>query len=75
MLAAALATGRVLVADETRATGGVSEGIVTALIDAGFSGPIGRVTSADSFIPLGDAAEAVLLSEHTIEIAAQRLMR
>jgi 2-oxoisovalerate dehydrogenase E1 component len=33
-----------------------------------------RVTSEDSFIPLGDAALTVLLSEDTIEDAARRLV-
>ncbi|RCW38453.1 2-oxoisovalerate dehydrogenase E1 component [Halopolyspora algeriensis] len=70
LLEQARATGRVLVADETRRSGGVSESVVTALIDAGFSGPIRRVTSQDSFIPLGDAAQHVLLDETTIEQAA-----
>jgi 2-oxoisovalerate dehydrogenase E1 component len=70
----AAATGRVLVADETRATGGVSEGVVTALVDGGFGGRIARVASADSFIPLGDAAHLVLLSESDIESAALRLV-
>ena len=56
-------TGAVLVADETRRSGGVGEGVVTALVDAGFTGRIARVTSEDSFVPLGDAARTVLLSE------------
>lgn len=68
------ATGQVLVVDETRRTGGVSEGIVTALVDARFEGRVSRVTSDDSFIPLGDAALAVLLSEDTIEAAALDLL-
>jgi len=71
----ASATGRVLVADETRRTGGVSEGIVTALVDAGFTGSITRVASEDSFIPLGDAASVVLLSEDLIHAAALRMLR
>jgi 2-oxoisovalerate dehydrogenase E1 component len=70
----ASATGAVLVADETRRSGGVSEGVLTALIDAGFSGRISRVTSEDSFVPLGDAAATVLLSESTIEAAARGLI-
>ncbi|HWC69165.1 MAG TPA: thiamine pyrophosphate-dependent enzyme [Acidimicrobiales bacterium] len=74
LLREAAATGSVLVADETRATGGVSEGVVTALVDAGFGGRIARVASADSFIPLGDAAHLVLLSEGDIEAAALRLV-
>ncbi|MGV9739259.1 thiamine pyrophosphate-dependent enzyme [Nocardia farcinica] len=71
----ARATGRVLVADETRRSGGVSEAVCTALVDAGFRGRLTRVTSADSFVPLGPAAAAVLLSEAAIESAALALVR
>jgi 2-oxoisovalerate dehydrogenase E1 component len=67
-------TGRVLVVDETRSSGGVGEGIVAALVDAGFGGRIGRVASKDSFVPLGAAARLVLVSEDDIEAAADRLM-
>jgi len=74
VLREAEATGRVLVVDETRHVGGVSEGIVTALVDAGFPGRISRVTSEDSFVPLGPAANAVLLDEPTIEKAAVDLV-
>src|SRR6478735_10399759 len=70
----AVATQRVLVVDETRRTGGVSEGIIATLIDAGFDGQLARVTSKDSFIPLGDAASLVLLSEDEIEAAALALV-
>lgn len=70
----ARATGRVLVVDETRRTAGVAEGIVTALVDAGYRGTISRVTSEDSFVPLGRAADAVLLDEPTIEKAAVDLV-
>ncbi len=70
VLREAEATGRVLVVDETRRSGGVSEGVVAALVDAGYQGRISRVTSEDSFIPLGPAANAVLLDEPTIEKAA-----
>jgi 2-oxoisovalerate dehydrogenase E1 component len=73
ILAAALSTGKVLVVDETRHSGGVGEGVVTALVEAGFSGPIQRVASQDSFVPLGTAAEQVLLSEDEIEKAALTL--
>jgi 2-oxoisovalerate dehydrogenase E1 component len=68
------ATGRVLVVDETRRTGGVSEGVVAALVDAGFRGRVARVASKDSFVPLGPAAELVLLSEDEIESAALRVL-
>jgi 2-oxoisovalerate dehydrogenase E1 component len=74
LLREARLTGRVLVVDETRRTGGVSEGVVTALTDAGYAGLITRVTSEDSFVPLGPAANAVLLDEPTIEKAAVGLL-
>ncbi len=65
----------VLVVDETRHSGGVSESVVAALVDAGVEAPISRVTSADSFIPLGPAADAVLLQEEDILAAARALLR
>ncbi|MCY7303332.1 MAG: MFS transporter [Thermoleophilia bacterium] len=70
----AVATQRVLVVDETRRTGGVSEGVIATLIDAGFDGQLARVTSKDSFVPLGNAANLVLLSEEEIEVAALALV-
>jgi len=62
VLAHASDVGRVLVVDETRVSGGVGEGIVAGLVGAGFTGPLRRVAAADSFIPLGDAADLVLVS-------------
>jgi 2-oxoisovalerate dehydrogenase E1 component len=73
LLREAGATGRVLVVDETRRTGGVSEGVLAALADHGFRGPVARVASEDSFVPLGDAARHVLVSEAQIETAAAAL--
>jgi 2-oxoisovalerate dehydrogenase E1 component len=74
LLREAAATGRVLVVDETRRTGGVSEGVLAALVDAGFDGSLTRVASRDSFVPLGDAARLVLVSEDEIEAAALELL-
>ncbi|WP_406278743.1 thiamine pyrophosphate-dependent enzyme [Nocardia sp. NBC_00881] len=74
LLQHALVTGRVLVADETRHSGGVSEAVCAALIDAGFEGRMARVTSEDSFVPLGPAADTVLLDESKIETAAEELL-
>src|SRR6187551_2214902 len=74
VLREANATGRVLVVDETRRTGGVSEGILAELVDSGFDGRMARVTSKDSFVPLGDAARLVLVSEEEIEAAALALL-
>jgi 2-oxoisovalerate dehydrogenase E1 component len=75
MIREASATGRVLIVDETRATGGVGEGVLAELLDHGYTGAVERVASSDSFIPLGDAALKVLLSEDTIEAAAIKLAR
>jgi 2-oxoisovalerate dehydrogenase E1 component len=74
LLREATITGRVLVADETRRTGGVSEGVLATLIDHGYTGRLARVTSYDSYVPLGAAAHEVLLSEETIEEAARSLL-
>jgi 2-oxoisovalerate dehydrogenase E1 component len=63
-------TGRVLIVDETRHSGGVGEGVITALVEGGFGGRIVRVASQDSFVPLGLAAQHVLLGEDEIEKAA-----
>jgi 2-oxoisovalerate dehydrogenase E1 component len=75
LLREASATGRVLVADETRHSGGVGEGVITALVEQGYRGRIARVSSCDSYVPLGDAANLVLLSENDIAGAALELAR
>jgi 2-oxoisovalerate dehydrogenase E1 component len=74
ILRAANATGSVLIVDETRRSGGVSEGVIAELLDAEFEGDVARVTSKDSFVPLGDAARLVLVSEEEVEAAALRLL-
>ena len=74
LVTAARACGRVLVVDETRRSGGVSEGVIATLIDEGFTGTIRRVTSRDSFIPLGPAADHVLVGEVEILAAARAMM-
>lgn len=65
----------VLVVDECRRSGNVSEGIAAALADVPSlrAKPYARVTSADSFIPLAEAANLVLLQENEIVEAAQSL--
>ncbi|MFE2061719.1 hypothetical protein ACFXDH_04855 [Streptomyces sp. NPDC059467] len=51
-----------------------AEGVVTALVDAGFTGVIRRVASVDGFVPLGKAAELVLVSEADAERAAGEML-
>ena len=68
--------GAVLVADECRATGaGVADAIVVGLVEGGFNGRLSTVRSADSYIPLGAAAEVVLMSEDDIFEIAQEVVR
>ncbi len=74
MVRESTATGRVLIVDETRHSGGVGEGIAATLIEAGFTGPIRRVASADSFVPLGPAANLVLVHEDEMVAAARDLL-
>ncbi len=62
-----------LVVDETRASGGVGEGVVAGLVDRGYAGALARVASADSYVPLGPAGAHVLLAEREIVSAARRL--
>ena len=66
--------GRVLVVEETRRSGGVGKAILAGLVEAGFTGPMARVTSKDSFVPLGDAALHVLVSEDEVVAAARTLV-
>lgn len=69
----ALATGRVLLVDESRKSASVSEGLAALLIEHAPAITYGRVCSADCFIPLGDAAECILLSEDEIVQSAREL--
>ena len=44
----------------------MGEGVIAALVEGGYAGAIRRVSARDSFIPLGAAADLVLLSEDAI---------
>ena len=66
--------GRVLVVDETRHAGGVGEGVLAALVEAGVDVTLGRTAATDSFVPLGDAADLVLVSHDDIVEAARRVV-
>lgn len=68
------ATGHLLVVDEGRKTGGVSETIAAEVLDAGVSLRFKRVVGADSFIPLGEAANLVLPQPEEIVEAALSLV-
>ncbi|HZN74293.1 MAG TPA: transketolase C-terminal domain-containing protein, partial [Micromonosporaceae bacterium] len=68
------ATGRVLVVDETRRSGGVGEGVIAALVDAGYVGAARRIASVDSYVPLGPASRHVLVAEESITQGARALL-
>lgn len=59
--------GNVLVADECRKTGGgIADATVALLAEAGYSGRLRSVRAVDTFIPLGPAANLVLISDQQI---------
>jgi 2-oxoisovalerate dehydrogenase E1 component len=70
----AMDVGRVLVVDETRQSGGVGEAVLSGLVERGWGGVAKRVSAHDSFVPLGDAANAVLVSEDQIIDAATAML-
>jgi 2-oxoisovalerate dehydrogenase E1 component len=68
------ATGKVLVVDECRESGGVSEAVFAALVDRGVDARMARVAGADTYVPLASAANLVLVQEDEILAAALRLV-
>ena len=64
----------VLIVDECRQTGSISEALVTLIHEQAETLPkIKRVTASDSFIPLGAAAYEVLPSVENIVTAATEI--
>jgi 2-oxoisovalerate dehydrogenase E1 component len=53
--------------------GGIADAVTTSLAETGFAGPPRSVRSADSYVPLGAAANLVLLSEDQIVDAAKEV--
>lgn len=71
---AAAGADAVLVVDECRATGGgVAEAVVAHLAEAGFRGPLRSVRALDSFVPLGPAANHVLVQVDDIVHGLERV--
>ncbi|NJR44273.1 MFS transporter, partial [bacterium] len=69
------ACARILIVDEGRRSGGIAEGVMTALVEAGLGHkPIARVVGEDTFTPLAGAANLVLPSDASVEAAALRLV-
>jgi 2-oxoisovalerate dehydrogenase E1 component len=65
--------GRILVVDEGRRSGGVSEPVLALLAERAGGVAAGRVTGVDTFIPLGDAANLVLPSVDSVVSGALRV--
>ncbi|MEZ5461765.1 thiamine pyrophosphate-dependent enzyme [Dokdonella sp.] len=64
----------ILVVDEGRHSAGVGEGVITAIVEAGFGAtPLQRVVGADTYTPLAGAALAVLPADADIVAAADVL--
>lgn len=62
----------VVVVDECRAAGGVADRIVAGLVADGFEGTLATVTSQDTYVPLGPAADTVLMTEDDIAAAVRQ---
>jgi len=72
MLEAVAPCRNILIVDETRATGGVGEGVMTALAEAGRHAT--RLAAEDSFIATGPAYGATLPSRDSILATARRIL-
>jgi len=70
----ASAAGRLLIVDECRASSGIANAVHAAVSTAAPSVALHRVTAPDTYIPLGDAANLVLIQEHDIEAGALQLL-
>ena len=74
IVAQARTAKRILVVDEGRHSGGVGEGILTAIAEGGYAArPFARVVGADTFTPLAGAAFVVIPCEADIVAAAASL--
>jgi 2-oxoisovalerate dehydrogenase E1 component len=66
--------GAVLVADECRATGaGVADALIARLAEGGYRKPLRSVRGVDTYVPLGAAANVVLISDGDIVTHAREL--
>ncbi|MEP7348856.1 MAG: thiamine pyrophosphate-dependent enzyme [Sphingorhabdus sp.] len=71
IIAAVADCKNVLIVDESRRSGSLSEKLMTILTEAGRGDAASRITAEDCFIPLGPAAELVLPSKASIIDAAK----
>jgi 2-oxoisovalerate dehydrogenase E1 component len=74
ILNAAAPARKILIVDESRRSGSLSEKLMTIFTEAGRGNDISRITAEDCFIPLGPAAELLLPSKESIIEAALTAM-
>jgi 2-oxoisovalerate dehydrogenase E1 component len=73
---AAEGAGAVVVVDECRATGGgIAEAVVADLAESGYGGRLRSVRAEDSYVPLGAAANLVLVQTPDIVAAVTESMK
>ena len=66
----------VVVVDECRATaGGVADAVGAHLAESGYRGKLGSVRALDTYVPLGPAANTVLVQEEDIVAGVLRVAR
>ena len=75
IIAAVAPCENILIVDECRRSGSLSEELITRLMEGGITAPIKRITGHDSFIPLGNAAYEVMPSVADIVVAAQAIVQ
>ena len=73
ILREAESTGKVLIVDECRKTGGIAEGIMALISENLPQVRQMRINGNDTYIPLGAAANLVLIQEADIEQAILKL--
>ena len=74
IIAAVAGCENILIVDESRRSGSMSEKLMTILTESGRGDAVSRITAEDCFIPLGPAAELVLPSKASIIAAAKALL-
>ncbi|MCB9674629.1 MAG: MFS transporter [Alphaproteobacteria bacterium] len=74
LLPHAQASGRVLVVDECRRSSGIADTVVAELVERDPTLRFRRVTGLDTYIPLGEAANRVLVQEEDIEAGLRALL-
>ncbi len=68
--------GAVVVVDECRATGGgIADAVIAGLAEEGYHRPLRSIRAVDTYVPLGAAANLVLVSEEQIVQAARRALK